>query len=524
MKNLLFIILLLFFSITIFPQSGNSDQIIIYPDSGKYKISRNIYGQFAEHLGHLIYGGIWVGKNSPIPNKDGIRSDIVKALREIKIPNLRWPGGCFADEYHWKDGIGPQSKRPKIVNTNWGGVIEDNSFGTNEYMDLIEQLGCDAYICGNIGSGTVKEMSDWVDYLTGDTLTAMGKLRKKNGRAEPWKVKFWAVGNETWGCGGIMSPEFYSEELARYSHFLKNNGKNYLYRVASGGLEADYDWTETLMKKWSETQGWLQGYMNGYSLHYYTVTHNWDHKGSATDFNEEDWFTSMLKTRRMDTLIANHSKVMDKYDPEKKIGLIVDEWGDWHDVEPGTNPGFLYQQNTLRDAMVAAINLNIFNKHCDRVKMANIAQLVNVLQALILTKNEKMILTPTYYVFDLYKVHQDATLLPMELKSEDYLMNGQKTPALSASASVSPDGTINLSIANVNPDKSIEVPCIFNNFKPGKISGKILTSEKMQDHNTFEQPDKVKINEFNQYKIDGEKIIINMPSKSIVVLEIKNRI
>ncbi len=521
MKSFLLILSLLIFSITIFPQSKNSDQITIYPDSGKYQISRNIYGQFAEHLGHLIYGGIWVGENSPIPNKDGIRTDIVEALRKIKIPNLRWPGGCFADEYHWKNGIGPRSKRPKTINTNWGGVIEDNSFGTHEFMDLVEQLGCEPVICGNIGSGTVKEMADWVDYLTGDTLTAMGKLRKKNGRAEPWKVKFWGVGNETWGCGGIMSPEFYSEELARYSHFLKNNGDNHLYKIASGGLESDYHWTETLMKKWSSTQGWLQGYMSGYSLHYYTVTHNWDHKGSATNFNKEDWFTTILKTRRMDTLITNHSKVMDKYDPEKKVGLIVDEWGDWHDVEPGTNPGFLYQQNTLRDAMVAAINLNIFNKHCDRVKMANIAQVVNVLQALILTKNEKMILTPTYYVFDLYKVHQDATLLLMELKSEDYEMNGQKTPAISSSASISSDGTINLSIANVNPVKNIEVPCTFKDFKPKKISGKILTSEKMQDHNTFEQPDKVTTKEFNQYKIDGDKITIDMPSKSIVVLEIK---
>ncbi len=522
MKKILLFISLSFFTIAIFPQSGNQDQIVIYPDSGKYQISRNIYGQFSEHLGHLIYGGIWVGENSSIPNVRGIRTDIVEALRKIKIPNLRWPGGCFADEYHWKDGIGPRNKRPKTVNTNWGGVIEDNSFGTNEFMDLVEQLGCEPVICGNIGSGTVKEMADWVDYLTGDTLTAMGKLRKKNGREKPWKVKFWGVGNETWGCGGIMSPEFYSEELARYSHFLKNNEDNSLYKIASGGLEEDYHWTETIMKKWSNAQGWLQGFLSGYSLHYYTVTHEWDHKGSATDFNEEDWFTTILKTRKMDTLITNHSKVMDKFDPEKKIGLIVDEWGDWHDVEPGTNPGFLYQQNTLRDAMVAAVNLNIFNRHSDRVKMANIAQVVNVLQALILTDKEKMVLTPTYYVFDLYKVHQDATLLPIDLNSENYEMNGQKIPALSCSASRSSDGTINLSIANVNPDKNIEVPCALKDFNPKEISGKILTSANMQDHNTFDHPDIVKIKEFTEYKINGDKIIINMPSKSIVVLQIKN--
>ena len=521
MKISLLILFLFYFSLANFPQSENPAQIFIYPDSGKYQISRNIYGQFAEHLGHLIYGGIWVGDNSSIPNIGGIRTDIVRALREIKIPNLRWPGGCFADEYHWRDGIGPRNDRPKTINTNWGGVVEDNSFGTHEFMDLVEQLGCEPVICGNIGSGTVEEMADWVDYLTGDTLTAMGKLRKKNGREKPWKVKFWGVGNETWGCGGIMSAEFYSEELARYSHFLKNNGNNRLYKIASGGLESDYNWTETIMKKWSNTQGWLQGYLGGYSLHYYTVTHDWDHKGSATNFNEEDWFTTIFKTRRMDTLITNHSRVMDKFDPEKRIGLIVDEWGDWHDVEPGTNPGFLYQQNTLRDAVVAAINLNIFNKHCDRVKMANIAQVVNVLQALILTNKDKMILTPTYYVFDLYKVHQDATLLPIELKSEDYELNGQKTPAISSSVTKSADGTINLSLVNVNPDKSIEIPCIFKKFNPKEITGKILTSSEMQAHNTFEEPNNVTIKDFGQFKIEGNKITVKMPSKSIVVLKVK---
>jgi len=519
MLNKIFFLVFLSFSTIIFSQEY---KLTIYPDSGKYQISKHIYGHFSEHLGRLIYGGIWVGENNSIPNKNGIRTDIVEALKKIKIPNLRWPGGCFADEYHWKDGIGPRDERPKTINTNWGGVIEDNSFGTHEFMDLCDQLGCEPVICGNIGSGTVEEMSDWVDYLTADNEGPMSRLRKKNGREKPWKVKFWGMGNETWGCGGIMTSDFYADEMARYSRFLRNNNDNVLYKIASGGLEADYNWTETIMKKWSSTGGWLQGYLSGYSLHYYTVPHDWTNKGSATDFNEQDWFTTIFKTLRMDTLVTNHSAIMDKYDPQKRIGLIVDEWGDWHEVEPGTNPGFLYQQNTLRDAMVAAINLNIFNKHCSRVKMANIAQIVNVLQALILTDKEKMILTPTYHVFDLYKVHQDAIFLPFKLESEDYELDGKKIPSLHATASKDSTGLIHISIVNVNPEKSLKVSCGIEGVTSKQISGKILTSENMQDHNTFEQPDNVKIKEFKQFKIEDDKILIDMPSKSIITLEIKD--
>jgi len=505
---------------TIFSQQEN--KLIIYPDSGKYTISRDIYGQFSEHLGRCIYGGIWVGENSSTPNTRGIRNDIVKALKEIKIPNLRWPGGCFADGYHWKDGIGPKDKRPKIINTNWGGVTEDNSFGTHEFMDFCEQVGCEPVICGNVGSGTVKEMSDWVEYMTSDAINPITDLRKKNGREKPWKVKFWGVGNESWGCGGIMDAQFYSNILGKYSFFVKNYGNNILYKIASGGLEEDYNWTETLMKKWSKTDGWLQNYMSGYSLHYYTVCHDWAHKGSATDFNEADWITSLSKTQRMDTLINKHSAIMDKYDPEKKIGLIVDEWGNWFDVEPGTNPGFLYQQNTLRDAMVAAINLDIFNAHCSRVKMANIAQMVNVLQSLILTDKEKMILTPTYYVFDLYKVHHDATFLPFNLVSEDYSYGGKKISSLYATASRDSSGLIHVSITNVNPEKKEKVSCNIAGVTAKQITGKILTSDKMQDHNTFDDPNKINIKDFSGFQIDGDNILIDMPSKSIITLEIKD--
>ncbi|MFO7161080.1 MAG: alpha-L-arabinofuranosidase C-terminal domain-containing protein, partial [[Clostridium] cellulosi] len=372
-------------------------RIIVQSQKKLSKINRNIYGHFSEHLGHCIYGGIYVGENSKIPNIDGIRTDVVEALKHIKIPVLRWPGGCFADEYHWKDGIGPKENRKKMVNTNWGGVVEDNSFGTHEFMELCQLLGCEPYINGNLGSGTVQEMSEWVEYLTFPGQSPMADLRRKNGRDEPWKVKYFAVGNENWGGGGNMTPEYYANLYRHYQTFLKNYGDNKLYKIACGPGEDDYAWTDTVMR--------LAGkYMNAISLHYYTVPGIFDiKKGSALEFDEKEYYITLKKALRIDELITKHLQIMDRYDPEHKVDLIVDEWGTWYDVEPGTNPGFLYQQNTMRDALVAALTLNIFNHHSDRITMANIAQTVNVLQAVILTNGEKMILTPTYHVFDLYK-------------------------------------------------------------------------------------------------------------------------
>jgi alpha-L-arabinofuranosidase len=483
-------------------------------------ISKHIYGHFSEHLGHCIYGGIWVGEKSSIPNIRGIRTDVVEALKNINIPNLRWPGGCFADEYHWMDGIGPKESRPKMVNTNWGGVTEDNSFGTHEFMDLCEQLHCEPVICGNVGSGTVEEMSNWAEYLTSSSINPMSDLRKKNGRQEPWKVKFWGVGNESWGCGGIMTADFYANEMAKYSFFLKNQGNNVLYKIASGGLESDYNWTETLMKKRSQVDGWLKSFINGYSLHYYTVV-DWNKKGSATLFGEEEWFNNLSKTYRMEELVTKHSEVMDKYDPEKQVGLVVDEWGAWYDVEPGTNPGFLFQQNSLRDAMLAAINLNIFNNHCDRVKMANIAQVINVLQSVILTKDEKMILTPTYYVFEMYKVHHDAALIPINFESPKYEYKGKQIAAVTASASKNKAGVVHITFSNIDPNKSQEISIELDNDNMKSVTGKILTADDMTAHNTFENPNVIKSKDFSGAKLTKNVISVILPAKSVVMLEVK---
>ena len=489
--------------------------ISLFPDQAKVTISKDIYGHFSEHLGACIYGGIWVGEKSPIPNTDGIRNDVVKALREISIPNLRWPGGCFADTYHWKDGIGPKDKRPSIINTNWGGVTEDNSFGTHEFMRLCELLGCDAYINGNIGSGTVQEMSEWVEYLTSSNDSPMTKLRKANGRDKPWKVKYWAVGNETWGCGGNMTPEYYGDLFRQFSSFMHDFDGNTLNKIASGASDVDYNWTETMMKNPKSRQ-----MMAGISLHNYTIMDNWSHKGSATQFGEKEWFTTIRKSLMMDELVSKHSAIMDKYDPEKRISLAVDEWGDWFDVEPGTNPGFLFQQNTMRDAMVAALNLNIFNNHADRVRMANIAQMINVLQSVILTKNEKIVLTPTYYVFKMYKVHQDATLIPMKLNCEKYIMGTDTIPSVSASASKDKAGKTHITLANFNPNKSQEITCTLSAGNYSQVKGEILTAGSINACNTFDKPDEIKTVPFTGASIKNNILTINVPSKSIVAIEI----
>jgi len=492
-----------------------TNRLVIHADQPGAEISRNIYGQFSEHLGHCIYGGVWVGEDSPIPNTRGIRNDVVAALKKIQVPVLRWPGGCFADEYHWMDGIGTPTNRPAMINTTWGGVTEDNHFGTHEFMDFCDQIGAAPYVSGNLGSGTVEEMMQWVEYMTSGADSPLANLRRQNGREQPWKVPYFAVGNESWGCGGNMTPEFYADNFRRYNTFVKDYPGNKIYRIASGASDWDFNWTEVLMKKVGER-------MDGLSLHYYTVpSGNWAHKGSATRFGEAEWHETLRRALDMDAIVTKHSAIMDKYDPKKRIGLIVDEWGVWYDVEPGTNPGFLYQQNTLRDALVAGVTLNIFNNHADRVKMANIAQMINVLQAMILTDNEKMTVTPSYWVFEMDTVHHDATLLPSDLQSEDYIFGGKAVPEVSASASRDQTGKIHVTLCNLNPNQSAEVPCELPGAKVQKISGRILTAPEMNAHNTFEQPDNVTPAEFNAFKVTENGFVTTLPAKSVVVLEVE---
>ena len=413
------------------------------------------------------------------------------------------------------DGIGPRAQRPTMINTHWGGVTEDNSFGTHEFMELCRQLGCEPVVCGNLGSGTVKEMSQWVEYLNSGNVSPMTNLRKANGKQEPWNVKYWGLGNESWGCGGSMTPEYYVNEMKRYSTFTKNYGSNRLYKIACGPNVADYHWMETLMKEGL-------GSFQGISLHYYTVCGNWGKKGSATIFDEKDYFTTLKKTMFMEELLKRHINIMDKYDPQNRIGLVVDEWGNWHDVEPGTNPGFLFQQNTLRDAMVAAINLDLFNNYCRRVKMANIAQTVNVLQAMILTKDKDMVKTPSWYVFKMYKVHHDAVLLPSDIQSETYSNGNETMPAITSSSSRSKDGTIHITVSNLNPNKSINVSCeLRGSEKVIFEKGELLTGEKINSYNDFGKKEEINIIPYTNVKVNGNKIEMALPPKSIVMIGLK---
>lgn len=473
-------------------------------------INPEIYGHFSEHLGRCIYNGMYVGENSEIPNINGVRKDVIEAFKEIKMPVLRWPGGCFADEYHWKDGIGEKSQRKKMINTNWGGVTEDNSFGTNEFFDLCEEIGCEPYLAGNLGSGTVQELSEWIEYITFDGVSPMADLRRKNGREKPWKLKYLGIGNENWGCGGSMRPEYYCDEYRRYQSFCKNFSGNELYKIACGPNSNDYNWTDVVMSNLGEWN------TKAISLHYYTVlTGDWNKKGSATEFSDEEYYETISKTLYMDELIKHHSGIMSRRDPEGKIGLIVDEWGCWYDVEEGTNPGFLYQQNTMRDAIVAACNLNIFNNHSDKVVMANLAQAVNVLQSLILTEGEKMVKTPTYHVFDLFKTHQGGELC---YSYADNCQAGGKIPMISQSASVK-DGVLTVTIANCSIDDDAHICCDIAGENYQNIECRILDNE-VRDYNDFDNCDKVAPKEYSA-KMTEKGFEIDLPKCSVVVVTMR---
>ncbi|RYY01710.1 MAG: alpha-N-arabinofuranosidase [Gammaproteobacteria bacterium] len=482
-------------------------------------INKDVYGQFAEHLGSGIYGGIWVGPDSKIPNTKGWRNDVVGALKKLQVPLVRWPGGCFADEYHWRDGIGTRANRPVKVNTNWGGVEENNAVGTHEFFDLVELLGADAYVNGNLGTGTSQEMAEWLEYMTGEGKSTLAELRRKNGRDKPFKISYFAIGNEAWGCGGNMTPQFYSSLYNQYASFLKTPKDNTPIFIAAGGNDDDTSWSDTLTKNVREK--WNMKF-DAVSFHYYTIpTGEWKVKGAALGFPEAQWISTLDKTLRMDTLIKNNVAVMDKNDPEKKIAFDVDEWGTWYDVEAGTNTGFLYQQNSLRDAIVAALNFNIFHAHADRVRMTNIAQMVNVLQAMILTDKDKMILTPTYHAFDMYKPFQNATSLPTTINNNPkYTLGSTSIPEVSASAARAKDGKLYVALVNTNPKQEVEVALNLGAEKVSSAKGRVLTSELMDAHNTFEKPEVIKPAAFSA-QAKGGKLSIKLPAKSVIVVAVE---
>lgn len=487
------------------------NRIVIDAGRAGPKISKHIYGHFAEHLGRCIYEGIWVGEDSPIPNTRGIRNDVIAALKRIAAPNIRWPGGCFADTYHWKDGIGPRGRRPEIVNVHWGGVTETNHFGTHEFLDFCSLVGAEPYICGNVGSGTVQEMAEWLEYLTMPGTSPMQRLRKENGREEPWDIRFWAVGNENWGCGGNMTAQQYAWEYRRYQTYCRNFSGKKLYKVACGNWEA---WNEIVLREAAK-------FMDGLSVHYYTFAEKWERKGAAWGFPRSDWYGALKNCLGIEDFIKRTEAIMDKYDPERRIGIVVDEWGGWWDCEKGTNPGFLYQQNTIRDALIAGISLNVFNRHAERVNMANIAQTINVLQAMILTEGPKMLLTPSYHVFDMYKVHHDATLVPSVVQAERLKTEGVSLPAVDASVSKDAQGRLHLSLCNLSDEREAPVEIeVRGGASPTRGRGRILSSDKIDGRNEFANPEAVVPKDW-EFGSEGGRLLAKLPPMSVAVVELQ---
>ena len=507
----------LFYSIS-FISTAVSAEVVIKIDekSPGATIHRNIYGQFMEHLGAGIYEGVWVGEESDIPNKNGFRKDVLKALKDLRVPLLRWPGGCFADEYHWMDGIGPRDKRKKTINKSWGDVVDTNAFGTHEFMEFAEMLDAEVYINGNLGTGTPREMADWLEYLTSDSDSTLANMRRENGRDKPWKVDYFAVGNESWGCGGTMRPEYYADLYKHYTTFLKTPKDNQPIMIASGGHTAQTEWTQTLMEQVPKT--WSMR-MDAISHHYYTLpTGDWEKHGRAIGFDQDEWFSTLHQTLRVEEFIKDNIAIMDKYDPEKKVGFYVDEWGTWYDLEEGEKR-ILYQQNTLRDAIVAGLNLNIFHKYAERITMTNIAQMVNVLQAMILTDKKAMVLTPTYHAFKMYIPFQDATHLPVTISNNlEYKHKDKSIPRVSASAARDKKGKTWLALVNTHPTEKQSVTIKGENYR--SAVGQLLTGSNLDTHNTFADPEQITPEKYKVRAREG-KLAFTVPAKSLIVVKLK---
>ena len=502
----------LLFAATIPAAAQTTATVAIAGDRPGPTYDRRIFTQFAEHLGNGIYGGLWVGPGSSIPNTRGFRNDVVAALRRLGVPVIRWPGGCFADEYHWREGIGPRASRPVKINTHWGGVTEPNAVGTHEFMDLAEQIGAEPYIAGNVGDGAPREMAEWVEYMTAPA-GSLAEERKRNGHASPWTVPLFGVGNELWGCGGNMRPEYAADLTRRYATFVKAPAGTRILKVASGANVDDFAWTETMMKV-------AAGQVDGLSLHYYTVPGGWPPRASATVFDEAGWAETLAGAWHMDELIAKHSAIMDRYDPNKRLFLAVDEWGTWYAGDPGTNPGFLRQGSTLRDALVAAIHLNIFAGHADRVRLTAVAQMVNVLQAMVLTDGAKMVLTPTYHVFAMYRPYMDATVLPVLIASPTYSNGKWSMPAVSGSAVRDKAGRVHVGLANADPNHSVTVTVTLSGVQATGVAGQVLTAATMQAGNGFATPEAVAPAPFTAARLAGGTLTATLPAKSVVMLDL----
>jgi alpha-N-arabinofuranosidase len=503
-------------------------EVSISVDSGGPTIDPNIYGQFVEHLGRGVYEGIWVGTGSTIPNVRGIRSDVVSALRRIKVPNIRWPGGCFADGYHWRDGIGSADKRPRGINAAWDKSPETNAFGTHEFMDFLDQIGARPFVSVNLGSGSVREADDWLRYMTAPQDSAPGQERAANGHAAPWEVPFIGVGNESWGCGGNMTADTYAAAFRHYAAFLRTYSGERAKLIAVGADTDDYAWTDRVMAQAMKLRPQPtplslttdRPLLWGLSLHFYTFAGNdWHAKGRNVGFDEAGWAAALARADLTDELIRRHSEVMDRYDPEKRVALAVDEWGAWFQSEKNA-PSQLYLESTLRDALIAAKSLNIFNRHADRVRMANLAQMVNVIQSLVLTQGSKMVVTPTYHVFEMYQVHQGAQALPAAVRTPDYVQGDVRLPSIDVSASRDASGKLHVTIANLDPGRANRLNIRLDGGRWHRANARVITADRIDTRITFDKADPF-VPRPLPARLAGGGVDLELPAKSVTVLEVE---
>ncbi len=485
------------------------------------RIDPNVYGHFAEHLGTCIYGGFCPGDGSGVGLTGGLREDVVAVLRRVAPPNLRWPGGCFADDYHWQDGIGPAGERPRRINIHWGEVVETNAFGTHEFIELCRALGAEPYICGNVGSGTPRELRDWVEYCNWPGGTGWSDLRAAHGAPAPFGVRYWGVGNESWGCGGHFSPEEYAAEYRRFATYLRDFGGAELSLIACGPNGNDLDWTRRFFTALRE--GWGRTRIHGYGAHYYTGNRDAG-AGTATDYTDDQWYQLLLKAQGMEALVVQQRALMDAFDPERRIGLIVDEWGAWHPPTPGRPPRFLWQQNTLRDALVAALTLDGFNRHADKVVGANIAQTVNVLQALILTEGDRLLTTPTYHVYDLYRPHQGARAVRALFAAPEvaFTHDGAERRLFGLAGSASTRGdTLTLTVVNPRIGEPIEATIhLRGDATAREVTETVLTHPDIRAHNTFDAPDAVTLSAPRPLAVAGRSFTHQFAPQSVTRLEV----
>jgi alpha-N-arabinofuranosidase len=509
------------------PESKRARLDVIWGDRVG-KINRNIYGHFTEHLGSCIYDAMWVGEGSAIPNQNGLRKDTIEALKRIRAPIIRWPGGCFADQYHWRDGVGPREKRPRIWNI-WWGRDEGNAFGTDEFIQYCRLSGAAPYLCVNVGSGSPQEALDWLEYCNGKESTTVTSLRAANGHPEPYNVRYWSVGNESWGCGGNFDAESYAREYARYVTYLNRYAdRGTVEFVACGDFRDDWNqkFFETLLKR-PGARGQVRG-VNHLSVHHYFR----GELGQATEFTDEQYYRALAGVSVLEGYIEETIGLIQHYTtPQNRIGIALDEWGIWHPV-PSTGAQGLWQSNTLRDALLAAVTFNSLNSYGDAVSMANIAQTFNVLQCIAFTKGDKLALTPTYHVFDLYQPHMDAMALKTVVDSPTYTLKpltqlppqflallggrGETTRTyLSASASLNEaQKQICLTLVNQHLTEPMEVEIQIPGLdSPGVRGGTLreLTSGNVRDENTLEKPEVVRPSAPKQLTVQGNKFTQLVP-------------